>query len=165
MTNGSVQSVTVNSGAMATYLFQIAPSYGVYPAQVTFSATGLPPGATATFTPATIAANGGTQLVSLQIQTSQTAAHNNGPFKLGGGTLALSFLLLPLLGTRGMRKSLLGRSMTLLLVLAGGAIGLASLAGCGGASTPQAAQNYTITVTATSGSTQHSFNFTLNVQP
>ena len=100
------------------------------------------------------------------IQTVPVTAQNDNPFKRGEAPLVLSCLLLPLLGMRRMRTSRLGRSITLLLVIAAGAVGFASLSGCGSASgfkTPPA-QNYTITMTATGGNIQHSFNVTLGVR-
>ncbi len=158
--------VVVTGGALATFNFSISPTYGVYPSTVTFSASGLPPGATATFTPATIAASGGAQSVGMLIQTVPVAAKSDNPFKRGGAPMVLSCLLLPLLGMRRVRRSRLGRSATLVLVIAAGAVGFASLSGCGSENgfKTQPVQNYTITITATSGNIQHSFNVTLGVR-
>jgi hypothetical protein len=126
---------------------------------VSFSVSGLPSGATATFTPATIAANGGPQTVSWQIQTGSGTAQNRNPFKRGGAPLVLSCLLLPLLGMRRMRRSRLGRGLVLLLVMAGSAVGFAALSGCG-----SDYNSDTVTMTATSGNVQHSFNVSLGVK-
>ncbi len=165
------QSQTVVPGGTATYNFQISPAYGSYPSQVSFAASGLPAGATATFSPATIAANGGTQNVTLTIQTPQpgTSARNSPmprePFERGA-PLALGFLLLPMLGMRRIRKRWLGRSAIILLLVIAGMAGAVSLTGCGTANgfNGQAVNNYSITVTATSGGVQHSFAVNLNVQ-
>lgn len=80
--------------------------------------------------------------------------------------MVLGFLLLPLLSTRRMRNSRLGRSLMLLLAITMGGIGLASLSGCGSSGGFQGPkpQNYTITVTADSGTVQHSFTVTLIVE-
>ena len=155
----------VTGGAVAPFNFLVSPTYGVYPGEVTFSASGLPTGATETFSPATVAANGGPQTVTMKVQTVPTTAQKDNPFRRGGAPLVLGFLLLPLLGTRRMRNSRLGRNLMLLLVITAGGIGLASLSGCGSNSGYQIpkAQDYTITVTATSGTVQHTFNVTLGV--
>uniref|UniRef100_A0A7V4XSK6 CSLREA domain-containing protein n=1 Tax=Acidobacterium capsulatum TaxID=33075 RepID=A0A7V4XSK6_9BACT len=159
---------TVAPGGTAKYTFQVSPTEGSYPSAISFSAAGLPAGATASFSPSTIAANGGAQTVTMTIQTPPpgTTAKNSNP--LGGGetTLALAFLLCPLLGVRRVRKNLLARGMVMVLLLAAGLAGMASLTGCGTGTgfNGQTAGNYTITVTATSGGVQHSFDVNLNVQ-
>jgi hypothetical protein len=159
MDNG-LQSQTVIPGGAISYSFQLSPTFGVYPASVVFTATGLPPGATASFSPATIAANGGAQTVTLTIQTASQAAKQNNPLERGG-PLLLGFLLMPLAGMRRVRRHrmfVLFASVTL--------VGVMSLSGCGGQNgfNSQAPENYTITVTAASGQLSHSFNVTLNVQ-
>ena len=57
----------------------------------------------------------------------------------------------------------MGRWLCLLL-LAGGLAASAALTGCGGGYFAQAQKDYMVTVTATAGSLQHSFDVTLNVQ-
>ncbi|MEO6817134.1 MAG: hypothetical protein ABI177_10565 [Edaphobacter sp.] len=153
-------------GGTATFSFSLAPTSGAYTGAVTFAATGLPTGATATFSPSTIAANGGAQTVTLTIQTSAVASLIQ-PLSHPGGYIAFAFLFLPLFGTRRMRRvaQKLGRgtSIALLLLLSFGAV--AGLSGCdGGSKAAVQSQSYTITVIATSGSVQHSSNFTLLLQ-
>ena len=48
-------------GAAAIYTVQLTPGTGGYPSTVTFAATGLPTGATATFSPSTVASTAGAQ--------------------------------------------------------------------------------------------------------
>jgi hypothetical protein len=167
LNTSGAQSQTVMPGGAASYSFQISPTYGSYPSQVTFSASGLPVGATATFSPAAIAANGGAQTVMLTIQTQgpATAAKKGSPFERGA-PLMFGFLLLPLLGVRRMRKTWLGRGAMMVLLMLAGIAGMASLSGCGAANgfNSQAVKNYTVTVTAASAGVQHSFDLTLNVQ-
>ena len=162
------QNQTVIPGGTASYSFQISPTYATYPASVTFTASGLPAGATATFSPATIAANGGMQTATITIQTAglSRSAKNGNPFERSGEPLAVSFLLFPLLGIRRVRKTLLGRGLVMLLLVAAGLAGMASLSGCGAGNgfNGQAAKNYTVTVTAVSGEVQHSFDVNLNLQ-
>ena len=161
MTPGT-QSQTVIAGAATTFTFQIWPTYGVYPTQVSFTATGLPPGATAIFSPASLAANSGAQTITLTVQTEAVTARS----REGHTPWSLALLLLPLVGARRLRRSS-QRLQKLLLaavfLFAGAA--LAGLSGCGsGGSVPQQPQNYTITVTAASGTVQHTSTDTLSVQ-
>ncbi len=165
----TTQTQSVTRGGAATFTFSFAPTSGAYPGTVTFAATGLPVGATASFSPSTIAANGGAQTVTLTIQTSAVAGLSQpvSPLSHRGGLIAFALLFLPLAGTRRMRRvarKLSGRaSLALLLLLSFGAV--AGLSGCGGSSKPVVQpQSYTITVTATSGSVQHSSNVTLQLQ-
>jgi sugar lactone lactonase YvrE len=163
MTTGT-QSQTVIPGAATTFTFQISPSYGVYPTQVNFTAAGLPPGATATFSPASLAANSGAQTITLTVQTAAVTARS----REGHTPWSLALLLLPLAGARRLRRSS-QRLQKLLLaaVFLFAGVALAGLSGCGGGgnvSVPQQPQNYTITVTAASGAVQHTSTVTLNVQ-
>jgi DNA-binding beta-propeller fold protein YncE len=161
--SSGTSSQTISAGGTAAFSFSLAPVGGAYPGAVSFTATGLPAGATATFSPATIAANGGTQTVTLTVQTSAQATLDM-PASHRGGLIVFALLFLPLVGTRRMRRVArrLGRGtgVALLLLLSLGAV--AGLSGCGGQSSQ--AKNYTIAVTASSGSTQHTTNFTLQVK-
>jgi hypothetical protein len=157
---------TVIPGNAVSCGFSITPSYGNYAGTVTFSVSGLPAGATATFSPATIAANGGAQTVTMTIQTATATTQNAKPtLPHRVASLVLALLLLPLLGTKKMRRQgrRINRWLCLLFLLCGLAAS-AALSGCGGSYFSQAPKDYTITVTATAGSLQHNFNVTLNVQ-
>jgi hypothetical protein len=160
-------SQSIAAGGTATFSFSLAPVGGAYPGAVSFTATGLPAGATATFSPASIAANGGAQTVTLTVKTSAQAKVDM-PVSHRGSLIVFALLFLPLAGTRRMRRVArkLGRGMgvALLLLLSLGAV--AGLSGCGGDSSPTTPtpKSYTIAVTATSGSAQHTTNFTLQVQ-
>jgi hypothetical protein len=161
---------TVAPGAAATFTLTLSPGgAATYPDALTLSATGLPPGATATFSPATIPAGSAATPVTLTIQTSSQTARNEKPSS--GGPLApvaLGFLLLPLAGTKSVRKRLRQMprlTVALAMVLSLGAV--LGLSGCGGSSSPGAtAKSYTVVVTATDATTtaHSSINLTLNVQ-
>jgi large repetitive protein len=157
LTDMGAASQTVQPGTSATYTLQLAPSSGSYPGSVTFSATGLPPGATAVFSPSSLAANAGKQTVTFTVKTASSSAKKNNPFATEA-PFALALLLLPALGLRRVRCSLL-----LVLFAVATFAGLASLSGCGGGSNPPPA-NYTITVTATSGQEASSVKMQLEVQ-
>jgi hypothetical protein len=83
-------------------------------------------------------------------------------------SIALGLLLLPLAGARRMRRNgrAAGRYLFLMLVLLTGAVATAGLTGCGSGNGffGHAPQTYNITITATSGTIQHSVNTTLIVQ-
>jgi hypothetical protein len=166
-TGSNAMSQTVIPGAAASFTYAVTPTYGTYPATVSFTVTGLPPGATYTLTPSTLAANAGAQTVTLNVQTADIAAKNTSP--LGGGMtpLILALLMLPMAGARRLRNSRqkLTRYIALLLLVAGLA-GAAGLTGCGGGNgfLGQSPKNYTVTVTATAGTVQHTFTSTLNLQ-
>ena len=157
-TNTGASANTAAAGSVATYNFGLAPLYGSYPGPVTLTVTGLPAGATASFTPTSVAVGGGATAVTMTVQTLSTVAQSNhAGFPFGRGIM-LALLLLPFVGKRGLRRML--RSKMLLVLLS---IGLAAaLSGCG--SNNVNPQTYTLTATATSGALQHSQIVTLVVQ-
>jgi hypothetical protein len=140
---------------------------------VSFTVSGLPAGATATFMPQTIPAGSGTTTVTLTIQTSSQAATMVRPRPLGRDTggrplLALGLLLLPFAGTIKRVGQTKGQALcwTLLLMLGSATC----LVGCGGgssgsgSSTASQPQSYNITVTGTSGSLTSTTIVSLTVQ-
>jgi hypothetical protein len=145
-------------GTAGTFTFQLAPLYDKYPGPVAFTVTGLPPGATFTVTPTTIATNAGPQTVTVTINTPPAQAMRT----FGKHTPWALAWLLPLFLLGGRRKRL-GHAMTLTLLLAMGAF---ALVGCGSNNGyfGQSVQNYTVTVTGTSGAVTHSSSITLQVQ-
>jgi hypothetical protein len=176
-TGGSTgTSASVAPGAPATFNFTLTPGAGgTFPDAITFSVTGLPTGATATFSPATIAAGSAVTPVTLTIQTATTTARNEE--STSGNPLspvALGFLLLPLLGMKAARERLrqMPRLPALLLAVAVSFGAVLGISGCsGGNATPPpattpSAQTYTLVVTATDTTTkvQSAMNLTLTIQ-
>jgi Bacterial Ig-like domain (group 3)/MBG domain (YGX type) len=163
LTLTSAESQTVIPGDAAPYTVQVAPTNTTYPGTVTFSASGLPAGATISFSPATVAANGGVTPSSVKVQTApQKAALNSSSV----GSFALALLMLPFATSRRIRRNS-RRYFYLLIVLLGGVAATTGLTGCGyngNGFFGQAPQTYNITITATSGTIQHSVNVMLNVQ-
>jgi len=161
-------ALTVAPGNTAAYTFSISPNSANYADPVTFSVVGLPPGATASFTPSTIPVSGGAQTVTLTIQTPAATAHNQIPSSpLGGGKVPamLSLLLLPLVVNNKLRRRLSTRPLMLVLLMVGLA-GLAAITGCGSGTgfSLEEPQTYTLTVTATSGSLQQTNTVRLTEQ-
>jgi len=169
-TSGATTSLVI-PGNSASFSFQAAPISGNYAGPVTFTVTGLPVGATASFNPTSIAANGGAQTVPMTIATA--ALSHLSPMSTFGrplAPLALALMLLPFAGRMRRNGRRLGGMLTVLLLLCGAAATMA-LSGCNKQNGyfSQAPQSYPVTVTATTslggGSVlQHSAAVTLNVQ-
>ena len=156
-------------GGTAAYKLNVAPLYSSYPGPVTFKVSGLPAGMTVTFSPPTIPANGGTVTVTLIVHTLTTQAHNHAPGDGSGRVpLALAFLLLPFAGFRRLRRQArrMSRMLCLLLLLAGGVAAASLINGCASNNGffLENANNYTVTVTGTSGTIQHSVTVKLDVK-
>jgi sugar lactone lactonase YvrE len=159
-TNTGVSEFTATPGAVATYNFTLAPLFGSYPGQVNLSVTGLPAGASASFTPGTVAVGGGQTPIVMTVQTAATTAHNTNPFERG---IMMTLLLLPFGMKRSIRKRLNGWMLLPLLLLIGTT---ATLTGCGSdtTTTQTGPQVYTLTVTATSGTLTRTQAVTLLTQ-
>jgi|HubBroStandDraft_1064217.scaffolds.fasta_scaffold00321_2 streptogramin lyase len=136
---GGASPQSVSPGAAATFPFTAAPEGALtFPNPVTSSVTGLPPGATAVFTPATIPAGSPSTPVSLVVQTTiSTAAVMQIPSRLGpvgNAPVELALLFLPILGLQAFRKRLRlspsTRAAVLLATLAVGAV--VGFSGCTG---------------------------------
>ena len=165
-------SATTTAGSTATYSLTLAPASGTIPDPVTMSATGLPAGATATFSPATIPAGSGATTIMLTIQTRSTQTARNDNPDLPWIPVALGFLVLPLVRTKPMRRRLRQLPFFLLL-LAAAALSLGAtlgLSGCGNnggsSSSSQASTSYPVVATATDATrnAQSSTNLTLTVK-
>jgi hypothetical protein len=168
-------SQTVVPGGVATYVFNLLPQGGgSFTLPVTLSATGLPPGATATFTPQVVAIGASPATFTMTIHTAATGTslHPNGFFRTryGNGTIALGLLLLPF--SRSLRRKVRGmQPLTLCTALMLSCAAIGGLTGCGSGSGffGQPQQSYTINVIGTAagagGATlQHSWTVTLTVQ-
>ena len=163
-TNTGLTYQSVLPGGSASFSYALSSTFGSYPGPVTFAVSGLPPGATYTITPTTVATTGGSQTVTLTIQTAKpataSASHRFG-WETGTG-LAFATLLLPACFRR---RRIPARLLTL-FVFAGSLATLAGLTGCatGNGFNAQAPANYAVTVTATAGAVQHTSTITLNIQ-
>jgi hypothetical protein len=166
----------VTAGGTATYQVTVAtaPAGDVFNSAVTLIASGLPSGATATFSPASVTPGASSATSTLTIQTAATSARNRSsarPVALGGPGWAIPSMAFLAGGfTLLFRRRQFARTLRKLypiLILAG--LGLTSLAvmGCGGGfalpkPTP-AGQTYTVTITGASGEDTHSTTVKLTV--
>jgi hypothetical protein len=174
-TAANTGSGPVVPGSPATFSLVLAPMGTAYPDPISLSASGLPLGATAVFSPASIPAGSSATPITLTIETSNTESARtappvgvgNGIGVVGGGSLpiVLSCLLLPLAGWRRARQRLQLLMLGIIALSLGAILGLS---GCGTSSGffNQSPQTYTVKVTATdikTGATA-STNVTLLVQ-
>jgi sugar lactone lactonase YvrE len=163
-------SATASPGGQATYALAIAPPSGTtFAAPITFSITGLPPGATAAFSPATVAAGSGATSVTLTVTLPNTSAAQQLQRPFAGGLLpvALGLILLPFAGRlRRASRRLKGTVWLVVMGLAGAALLAGLMAGCGGggSSPGPTPQSYTLTITATSGSLSNTATVNLTVE-
>jgi hypothetical protein len=151
---------SISAGASATYTITVTPQNGSFNNAVTFTATGLPPGATAAFQPASITPGGSAANSTLTIQTTstQTTAAKVGWPLAAPALAALGWLFFP-----GKRRRRWITSAALLLT-SFGAVSAVSACG-GGFAIPKApTETYTVTVTATSGTIQQTTTVQLTVQ-
>jgi uncharacterized protein (TIGR03118 family) len=154
--SASSQVVTVGVGASATLTLSVAPSNS-FAGAVTLACSGLPTGATCSFSPASLTVTAtAPATTTLTLQTSAGMANLVRPAlktpSRGPWSVSLA-LLLPFGSLLALRRS---RRVANLRILGVFAVLLASAAlvvGCGGSSTPATPVGTSnVTVTATSGS-------------
>jgi hypothetical protein len=135
----------------------------VYP--VTFTASGLPPGLTAVFSPSTIAVGSAATTTTMTLSASnQALLHKRSlPFGLPESTSLAMLLLVFAKRARSAASRLQGASRLLIALLAFAA--LAALSGCGGGGFfAHATKTYTVNVTAISGPNTHTTSVNVTVQ-
>jgi len=167
--SASSGSVAILPGGAANLTLTVSPiGSTALPAAVSLNVSGLPSGATDALTPAGIAAGVGatTSVLTITVpqQVVQLKRWNN--FGEGPRTIAFAVLLLPFsrrVRRRARDMSRLGLVVLLILAGAGATIGLS---GCGTRNGffGGAQQNYTVTITGTSGALVHSTAVTLTVE-
>jgi hypothetical protein len=156
---------TVMPGGAANYTIAVTPQNGAFTSAVALSASGLPSGATATFSPSSVTPSSSAANSTMTVQTAaSTTSASSGKWPLAAPALAfVSLLLLP--GIRARRKMSRWLALGLLVFTSLGT--LTALSGCGGGFQLTAASSgtgYTITVTGVSGVEQQTTTVQLTVQ-
>ena len=172
--------VAVAPGGAATFDITVPPLGGSFDSVVTLSASGLPPGATATFNPPTVTPGsaGAPSVLTIQLPTVTASISDRDipashkplpalPFSRGFVVFVAVFVAAfgaVFVVTLGRKR--IPRTLVLAVALAILAVATSLVTGCGGgfANTPATqAGNFTITVTGTSGSFHASTTVTLTV--
>ena len=169
-TVNGVASQNVFPGDTTSYKFDLAPlGATTFLSDLNLTVAGLPPGTTYTFTPATIAAGSGTTSVVLNVVTSGSLSAQNrlpkdDPTSQRGLPIALGMLGLFGLGVVRKHGRRMPRMWMLLLLLLGSLLPVAGLSGCAGGYFTLTPTTYSVSVTGTEGSIQHTATATLVVQ-
>jgi hypothetical protein len=153
---------TASAGSSVSYTVNVASVSGTFEQVVTLSTGDLPPGATVSFSPASVTPGSVGATSIMTIQTAALAAlKDDGSIAV---PLAAPMLAVVLIAPFGKRRRALARLSSLLAL----AVAVASLPGCGGGfALPQsstAAPTYTITISGTAGTLQHSASVQLTLQ-
>jgi hypothetical protein len=159
-----VGSLVLFPGETRTVTFTVHPVGGAFDFPIVLSAAGLPPGATATFIPASITPGSGPVTTTLTIHVPLETTTSQQTLPMGSRTFVAAGMMLPFLGLlrlRRARKRAL-RWMLVALFSFGTAIGLSGCASGGFFAQPP--HTYTVTVSATSNSVVHSTSFQLTVE-
>jgi hypothetical protein len=164
----SAASGTLQAGGTAGITLTISPANGaVFPDAIALSASGLPAGAAAIFSPDSVPAGSGTTTVTLTIQLPQVSSAAHSAVGIGRlAPLSMALLLFPFAGKlrRKCKRHLRLASVLLYSIACWAAV--AGLSACNSLSgvPGQPSQTYTVTVTGTSGALSHSTTVTLIVE-
>lgn len=178
--SGPSGAVTVTAGQPASFTITLAPSAGGFPNAITFSASGLPPAAAASFNPPSVTPGNAPATTTMTITTMARSAAPLGALPNMRPMQPLNVLwlvaaALALIGLVQLRRGALRRCYATCLPFAFLVLSTVLIVSCGGGGggssssvasphlqgTP--AGNYTITVTATSAQTSHTTTVTLTV--
>ena len=165
-----VANQNIFPGDKTSYTFDLAPlGANTFLSDLNLTVTGLPPGTTYTFTPATITSGSGTTSVVLDIVTSNSLSAQNhmpkgDPISQRGLPIALGMLGLFGLGVVRKHGRRMPRMLIVLLLLLGSLLPVAGLSGCAGGYFTLTPTTYSVGVTGTEGSIQHTATATLVVQ-
>ncbi len=155
----SPTSLTVNSGSQGTTNLTVTPQNG-FNSSVSFACSGMPAGATCSFSPTTVTPSGAAATTQLTIAVSAQARlvrPRSRPFLPATGlAIAGCFLVWK-------RRRLLGSAFVVMLLLVGAGLlsGCGSGGAAGGGGGGGSPQSYTVTVTATAGMIQQTTTVTL----
>jgi hypothetical protein len=156
---GPAGAQTVQAGGTALFTITVAATNGNFPGSVTLSASGLPTGATANFSPATLTPGSASATSQLSIQTAGPTASA----AIFDFTWPRTLLMIPgimALTAIGRRRK---RLFPLLVLLLASLAAATAIGGCGGGF-GMTGSTYNITVTGTSGSDQQTTSIQLTVR-
>jgi hypothetical protein len=160
-------NTTILPGTTVLYTLQVTPEVATkFLYTVSFSASGLPAGASASFSPPTLAAGSATAKMTMTVATATTSSNAPPASPFERLPLALG-LLLPLCGSKAMRRRTrkISPLLSVALLAALGLAAVAGLSGCSGAGLFAARKvPYSITVTAMEGTVQRSTTVPLAIQ-
>ena len=154
------------AGQPITATIQISPGAGGFPNVVTFAASDLPPNTTATFSPQSVTPGSSAATTTLTLTTASRANGTPRPARPSHGPLSGGWIvtaLLTLLGMVMLRRGIRVQKFAY-LPLAVLLLSAAIITGCTTGATGTPAGNYTVKVTATSGSLSHSTTVAITVQ-
>jgi hypothetical protein len=167
-TNTGAAQQEIFPGEKTTFKFTLTPTgTTTFIQDVKLTVSGLPEGTTYTFSPDSVTSGAGSTGVTLNVTTSnKLQALGSDPRRSGsqGTTIALGILGLAGLGTARRYRRRMPRILFTLLLLAGSLLPVAALTGCAGGYFTLKPTTYTVTVTGTEGTIQHSATATLVVQ-
>jgi Beta-propeller repeat/Abnormal spindle-like microcephaly-assoc'd, ASPM-SPD-2-Hydin len=165
---------TISAGGSASYSLTVTPVGGSFSNPIQLSCSGLPSGATCSFSPNALTPDAQTMTATLTVATTASVAQNLPARSLKGCTafgIWIQFQGFALFGvvfagwTRRSRK--LAAAALLVLAITGTLLMSACAGGTGVASQPQTqstSKSYAILVNGASGKLQHSVPLTLTVQ-
>jgi hypothetical protein len=157
-------SLTLFPGQSSTFTMTVTPYGGAYNGTVAFSATGAPPGATVTFNPTSVTPGSSPVTVDVTITAPTPSAQARLAARPRKGAPLLLALLLPLLGLRKVRRRL-WRTGSLLLLALFSLFGIGGMIACTKSGFfDQTPRTYSVVLTGTSVTTQHSTTLNLTVE-
>ena len=155
------------SGGTAMYTFTVTPvgPLTTLPADINFTATGAPPESTITITPSAVTAGSGTTTLTMTVKVSPAIVELERAKRPGSGgaklpILALALVLLPFAIKMRRAARRLARMLGVVILAVVSVAAIAGLSGCGQNFIPA----FDLTLTANSGSLNHSVGVTLQVQ-
>ena len=153
--NGTVLTATM--GQSPSLAFMLAPTQTRYAAPITFSLDGtLPPLASVSFSPATVAANGGITAVALTITTRKLSGSVRTERELADSVIFCFVCFVPI--ALGRARRMMARCAMVMLSFF---LTVGFLTGCGSG---YADHVYPVTINATDGVTTHSLPIELHIQ-